>query len=190
MCILCILIPVLVGLICALLGYLLGRLLAKKSKEWMDLINGLEACRKEREKLTALNISLSDELESWKSKFGTLQDDYNAFKLKFGSWLPLSVPFNAEMAAQIFGKNIKQDDLKIVEGIGPVIEEVFHKAGVMTWKALAETSIERCRQILLDAGEKFRLHNPESWPKQCELAYMGKWSELKEWQDQLLGGRV
>jgi hypothetical protein len=190
MLILCIFIPVLVGLVCALLGYLLGRLLAKKSKEWIDLCDGLEKCRMEREKLASINTSLSEELQRWQSKYGSLQGEYEALKLKFGSWLPLSVTFDAEMAAQVFGKRIMLDDLKIVEGIGPVIEEVFHKAGIMTWKAMAETPIERCRQILLEAGEKFRLHNPETWPQQCELAYLGKWSKLKEWQDQLLGGRI
>lgn len=190
MWILCIFIPLLVGLICALLGYLLGRLLAKKSKEWIDLVDRLEKCRQEREMLASKNTFLSSELQSWESKYGSLQGEYEAFKLKFGSWLPLSVPFDAEMAAQIFGKRIIPDDLKIVEGIGPVIEEVFHKAGIRTWKAMAETPVERCRQILLDAGEKFRLHNPETWPHQCELAYLGEWSKLKEWQDQLLGGRI
>lgn len=187
---LCLLIPFLVGLICAFLGYLLGRLLAKQSREWLEMQDGLKACRSEGEKLRSLNSSLSEELENWKNKFVRLQEDFDAFKLQSGSWLPVGVPFNEEEAAGVFGIKIRQDDLKIVEGIGPVIEEVFHKAGILTWKALAETSVDQCRHILLDAGEKFRMHNPETWPKQCELAYLGKWTELKEWQDQLLGGRV
>jgi hypothetical protein len=44
------------------------------------------------------------------------------------------------------------------------------------------------RQILNNAGENYRIHDPETWPKQSELVYFGKWNELKEWQDELTGG--
>jgi hypothetical protein len=74
-------------------------------------------------------------------------------------------------------------------GIGPKIEKLFHNEGIRTWKALSETTIEKCQQILDNAGENHRIHNPATWPKQCEMAYLGKWNELKEWQDKLTGGK-
>ena len=93
------------------------------------------------------------------------------------------------MAASVFRKKIVRDDLKIVEGIGPKIEELFHSAGIMTWKDLASAAVERCQQILDAAGDNFRIHKPDTWPKQSELAYLGKWAELKEWQDSMTGGK-
>jgi predicted flap endonuclease-1-like 5' DNA nuclease len=93
------------------------------------------------------------------------------------------------LASSVFKRKIVEDDLKIVEGIGPKIEELFHAAGIRTWRALAATSVERCRQILDEAGERYRIHKPDTWPKQCELAALGKWNELKEWQETLTGGR-
>ncbi len=46
------------------------------------------------------------------------------------------------------------------------------------------------RQILDNTGENYyRIHDTETWPNQSELAYFGKWNELKEWQDELTGGK-
>ena len=83
----------------------------------------------------------------------------------------------------------KKDDLKIVEGIGPKIAQLFNDDGIMTWKQLAETDPERLRKILDDAGSAFRMHNPETWPAQAKLADAGQWQELEEYQDHLDGGR-
>lgn len=86
-------------------------------------------------------------------------------------------------------KSYKQDDLKIVEGIGPKIEELLHNAGIKTWKALSETSSTSIKEILTAAGPNFQLADPETWPKQAELADAGKWAELEEYQSFLQGGK-
>jgi len=189
MCILCILLPVLVGLICAILGFLLGRLSLKSTDELDKLRDDLEACRKEREKQLSLNSSFKSDIDGWRNKYNSLQSDFDAYKLKFTSAVSLSIPFDAELASSVFLKKITEDDLKIVEGIGPKIEELFHNAGIRTWKALSETSVEKCQQILDNAGEKYRIHKSATWPKQCELAYLGKWNELKQWQEKMTGGK-
>ncbi len=81
--------------------------------------------------------------------------------------------------------NAKRDDLKIVEGIGPKIEEVLNKAGIKTWAQLARQTPKRLREILASAGKRFIMHQPDTWPKQASLAAQGKWKELKELQDKL-----
>ncbi len=173
MCILCILIPILVGLICALLGYFLGRQIEKKSKVYTKLRADLDACRKENEQLLISNNSLKSEIASMSKKSTSAKHD-----------------FDADLAASVFGEKIVENDLKIVEGIGPKIEELFQKAGIKTWKALSETTVEKCQQILEGAGESYKAHNPTSWPLQSEMAYTGKWDELKKWQDDMLGGKL
>ncbi len=84
----------------------------------------------------------------------------------------------------------KPEDLKVVEGIGPKIEELFHNAGIANWHDLANTDVEKLRQILRDAGSRFQMHDPQTWPEQARLADEGKWDELKEYQDFLQGGRA
>ncbi|MBS9781987.1 MAG: DUF4332 domain-containing protein [Gammaproteobacteria bacterium] len=96
--------------------------------------------------------------------------------------------FDADLAKSVFGKKIKQDDLTVVEGIGPKIAELFNEAGIKTWAELAETSVERRQEILTAAGTRFAVHNPDTWARQAQLAADGKWQELLDWQDELDGG--
>ena len=87
-------------------------------------------------------------------------------------------------------KPAKADDLKVVEGIGPKIEQLFHAAGIMTFVQLSQTSVERMKEILDAAGPRYSIHNPSTWAKQAEMAAEGKWDELKKWQDELDGGKL
>ena len=99
------------------------------------------------------------------------------------------VTFDAKAVKLAYGKRIKQDDLKIVEGIDPKIEQLFHNFNVKTWKALSECSIEKCQEVLNSGGERYRLHKPGTWPKQAGYAHEGKWKELRDWQDNMKGGK-
>lgn len=86
-------------------------------------------------------------------------------------------------------KSPKLDDLKIVEGIGPKIEELLKAAGIDTWVKLSEAPVEQLREILEAAGSRYQIHDPGTWPAQAKFAAEGQWEELKEYQDMLIGGR-
>lgn len=81
-------------------------------------------------------------------------------------------------------------DLKIVEGIGPKIEQLLKDGGIKNWQDLAEATLERLQEILAAAGERYRIHDPNTWSNQATLAAAGKWAELNKYQDELKGGRV
>lgn len=87
------------------------------------------------------------------------------------------------------GKGPKQDDLKIVEGIGPKIEQLLHEGGIKTWAELAAAPIDRLKEILNAAGPRFQMHDPSTWPAQSKFADEGRFDELQEYQDMLIGGR-
>jgi len=79
------------------------------------------------------------------------------------------------------------DDLAAIEGIGPRIHDVLHEAGIKTFAQLAETDVERIREILTSAEFPFAA-NPETWPAQARLAAQSRWQELKELQESLKSG--
>jgi predicted flap endonuclease-1-like 5' DNA nuclease len=92
-------------------------------------------------------------------------------------------------AAKKAGFSIKNvNDLTIVEGIGPKINELFHNAGIKTFAQLAAASVPQMRKILDDGGSRFRIANPSTWAQQAGLAAENKWSELKKLQDKLSAG--
>ena len=49
--------------------------------------------------------------------------------------------------------------------------------------------VENIKRILEEAGPKFNVHEPSTWPTQAALAAKGKWDELKKLQDELNAGK-
>ena len=154
------------GIISALLGYLLGKLLTDDNTADLELWK-------------TRYVALESELAKCRSQVMAMEEKQLS-----------GVPFDAALARSVFGKSIKENDLKVVEGIGPKIEELFNKFEITTWEKLAMTTVERCHEILDSEGERFRVHDPETWPEQARLAFQGKWEKLQEWQQQLKGGKL
>ncbi len=84
----------------------------------------------------------------------------------------------------------KPDDLRKIEGIGPKIAEHLGAAGIISFSDLADASTDKLQEILTNAGPRYKMHNPSTWPQQAALARDGKWDELKVLQDELDGGVV
>jgi subtilisin-like proprotein convertase family protein len=81
------------------------------------------------------------------------------------------------------------DDLKIVEGIGPKIEQLLNNAGIWSFAGLAVTPADTVKSILVNAGDRFKMHDPTTWGHQAALAAQGKWEELKTLQEELVAGK-
>jgi predicted flap endonuclease-1-like 5' DNA nuclease len=183
----CWLIPLIVGFICAILGYLLGRLFGKGEDPSNDLDlwkrknaslqADLEACRSELKIIAAAVPVAASSSASISSSFANKAVDTTPSTVTVA-------PFDASAAKAAMGKTIKEDDLTIVEGIGPKIKELFHNFDIKTWTTLADTSVEKCQKVLNSGGKRFEIHRPKSWPLQAKLAAEGKWDELKKWQDE------
>ena len=86
-------------------------------------------------------------------------------------------------------KKWKENDLKAIEGIGPKIAGLLNDAGINTWRELSNTAVSRIQGILDDAGDRYRLADPTTWPRQSGMAADGRWEELERYQDELKGGR-
>ena len=82
------------------------------------------------------------------------------------------------------------DDLKKVEGIGPKIEQILNDNGIKTFVDLSNTPAAKIKEMLEAAGNRYRAHNPTTWPEQARLAANGEWERLKIWQDELDGGKI
>lgn len=92
-------------------------------------------------------------------------------------------------AARAAGFNIRHmDDLTILEGIGPKIDDLLHANGIDSFADLAVQRVEDLVAILDRGGANFRLANPESWPRQAQLAADNQWKDLKHLQREMIGG--
>lgn len=185
-CIWCWIIPLLVGIICAVLGYLIGKGSGKQIED-----PELKRLREENAKLTA-------NLEEWQNKLpdpGTDKTSTAAAGSTGGSAAAFAADtrsgsFDADAAKAAMGKRVRLNDLKIVEGIGPKIEGLFHNFDIKTWQALADCTVSKCQEVLDSGGERYRVHDPASWPMQARMCAEGKWKELARWQDEHKHGKL
>lgn len=105
--------------------------------------------------------------------FGVSQDRKATIATKEGD-LPLATLF-------------AEDNLQIIEGIGPKVNTLLNDQGYTTWKALAAAKVDDLRKILNE--RKLNMIKPDSWPRQAELADRGQWDDLIAYQKALDGGR-
>lgn len=93
-------------------------------------------------------------------------------------------------AAKAAGIKIKSaEDLTVIEGIGPKINELFKDNGLKTFTHVGGATVKEMRAILDKGGARYRMANPGTWAKQAKLAANNKWKELKKLQDELSGGK-
>lgn len=91
-------------------------------------------------------------------------------------------------AKKTVAKKVVVDDLKKIEGIGPKIAQLLNAAGIVTFADLSKAKVKTLKEVLTNAGPRYKMHNPSTWAKQAKLAAAGKWDALKKLQDELNGG--
>jgi predicted flap endonuclease-1-like 5' DNA nuclease len=92
-------------------------------------------------------------------------------------------------AARAAGFNLKHaEDLTIVEGIGPKIEDLLRANGIHGFAQLASLDEGELLRILDRGGASFRFANPEHWAREAALAAENRWKELKRLQDERIEG--
>lgn len=155
---------ILMLVVAAILGYIIGYL-SRKSE-----IGALEA------ELASLDTDLNDCLSSQKVSNRTTSQ-------------PTEVASVSEPLIAVPVVPPTPNDLKLVEGIGPKIEQLFNSKGIYTFAQLAATDSALLKKYLDGAGPNYRIHDPTTWPQQSALARDGKLEELQKWQDELKGGK-
>ncbi len=79
-------------------------------------------------------------------------------------------------------RTVKADNLKLIEGVGPKLETILLKNGIITFNDLSKTKVATLRTILEKAGPRYNMHNPTTWAKQARFAAKGQMTELKKYQ--------
>lgn len=83
--------------------------------------------------------------------------------------------------------NVVEDDLTVIDGIGPRIQSVLKSSGICQYADLAAATPAQLRAILLTAG--LRLADPESWPQQAAFAARQDMAGLKHYLEEHPGTR-
>ncbi len=140
-----------------------------------DLLAKLRVCRDSREQLQQDILHLREKLAKTEELLersksaddtSTPTTSTRSTAQQFAATAPTAIPSE------------EQNNLQIIEGIGPAMEKVLHENGIKTWADLAQTSPDQLRSILEKYGAKYKIIDPTTWPQQAALAAEGKWDEL------------
>lgn len=82
-----------------------------------------------------------------------------------------------------------QDEIQVVEGIGPKVGKLLKHEGIDTWAKLAAAKPLALKDLLaIQSDENFHSISPNSWPIQAQLLMDGKWDAFKAYSTYLIGG--
>ncbi len=79
------------------------------------------------------------------------------------------------------------DDLTMIEGIGPKIRLVLHDAGIHRFQDLTGVTPEWIKDVLQKGG--IRLVDPTTWSEQAKMLAEGRMDDFAKFTRELRGGR-
>ncbi|MGE5356670.1 MAG: helix-hairpin-helix domain-containing protein [Deltaproteobacteria bacterium] len=185
-----------------LLGLLLGWFLWAKFKQmydnlykdYNDLKIKLTGLEEELKKCKSLKNDYISEISLLKGRIKELEafEKENAGisnKQTLKSDVDTGKGFSSGIAADKFAA-LKQDNLQVIEGIGPKMEELLKKNGINTLSDLASKNADFLRALLDNEGNKYSMIDPTTWSGQALLGRDGRWDDLIDMQKKLDTGRT
>lgn len=91
------------------------------------------------------------------------------------------IPMKAEVDIDKYAA-ISMDNLQIIEGIGPKMEQILKENGVSNLLDLSKESTKGLRAKLDKYGEKYKIIDPAEWVEQAKLAHSRQWDNLVKFQ--------
>lgn len=159
---------------------------AKSIFDLQQYINNSEsAYRNQKSMIEGLNATI----ESYQQRINILQEELEKSNVpepkarKLSSTTPVRANF--EHVSQLLGKQVTDNDLTLITGIGPKAAALLQSNGIGTWEDLAATSAEQLKSMLHEAGGVYKSLDPAHWPKQAAMASQGEWRKLRVFQESL-----
>ncbi len=79
-------------------------------------------------------------------------------------------------------KSKAKNDLKVIKGIGPKLEEALNSVGITAYEQLAKTTIKDLTKVLSDAGINTKIYDLSGWKAQAKLALKGDMEAVANWK--------
>lgn len=74
------------------------------------------------------------------------------------------------------------NDLKVIKGIGPVLEKSLNDLNVTSYEQIAKMTLKNMRKLLTDAGVNAKIYDVSGWKAQAKLALKGDMEAVKNWE--------
>lgn len=149
---------------------------------------------KKAEKMSeTLRKNLSETIEDVKGKIETYTEEaLNTVNEKLDDIKPATTKkptkkkvVKKEVAVEekiVVEKVDQKDDLKVIKGIGPVLEKSLNELNVTAYSQIAKMTIKNMTKLLNDAGINAKIYDLSGWKAQAKLALKGDMEAVKNWE--------
>jgi len=149
---------------------------------------------KKAEKMSeTLKKNLSETIEDVKGKIETYTEEaLNTVNEKLDDIKPATTKkttkkkvVKKEVAVEekiVVEKVNQKDDLKVIRGIGPVLEKSLNELNVTAYSQIAKMTIKNMTKLLNDAGINAKIYDLSGWKAQAKLALKGDMEAVKNWE--------
>ncbi len=149
------------------------------------ILNSEGAYKNQKAAMDDLNATI----DSYQHRINVIQEELEKVKgtdnrPKKVSAVP-QVRSNYEHVSKLLGRQVTENDLTLIAGIGPKTADLLHSNGIETWDNLSTTPVDHLRKILHDAGGIYKSQDPTHWAKQAVMASQGEWRKLRVYQEAL-----
>lgn len=160
---------------------------AAQARAYFDQQLYLQNRDEEFKKQKSINDTLQATIETYQHKLTVIQEELeknrsqDARPRRTNSPAPVSANF--EHVSKLLGRQVTDNDLTLITGIGPKTALLLHSKGIDTWEGLAATPVETLKAILDEAGGIYKSQDPTHWAKQAVMASQGEWRKLRVFQE-------
>lgn len=133
--------------------------------------------------------SLQATIDAYQHKLTVIQEELEKSRIQDArprrTNNPSTVSANFEHVSKLLGKQVTDNDLTLIAGIGPKTAILLQSKGIDTWEDLANASVDTLKAILDKAGGVYKSQDPTHWAKQAVMASQGEWRKLRVFQEAL-----
>ncbi len=162
---------------------------AKRGADWEAKFNAAEA---DRAKAAA----------EWQAKYGSLEADRSKLAGDWDGRYKALEAQHAEVSGHLGARDTEihglrgqlaeatagPDDLKIIEGIGPKIDQALRADGITRWVQVRDASQDRLKSAIVKGGISFA-PSMVTWSKQAAYLVSGDQAGFKQYTEYLISGQ-
>lgn len=82
----------------------------------------------------------------------------------------------------IVAKTQVVDNLKVIKGIGPVLEKSLNDLNITAYDQISKMTLKDMTKLLTDAGINAKIYDLSGWKAQSKLAFKGDMEAIKNWE--------
>ena len=82
----------------------------------------------------------------------------------------------------IVAKTEVVDNLKVIKGIGPVLEKSLNDLNITAYDQISKMTLKDMTKLLTDAGINAKIYDLSGWKAQSKLAFKGDMEAVKNWE--------